>query len=398
MKRRFRISFVLLLGILLLGIGLIGLATVPDLMQYAYIPPAKEVSAEESRMAEPVLQKYDDAMASMGEAFPGMTLHGVRSGVKLQNGKTSQGDIYLYAVGPSWNDVYTPRIVKGRPIGRLDAEKNNKVIVLDEQTSFLLFGSDADPVGRTVLFSDGDDYTGKPTSLNGQYLEVVGVAAHSRKIGETGSYAAWVPLGPESDYSLMVASVTAGSMEYYTMFQEQAKKTIGTDAQAGTAISMTREKTMALLPLLVAFVVLAVWILKRLFRRIGEYGKLQIEKVRAESRRRYALQLIPYAAGHLVLPALLIILAVAACYGVAVLAISPLRVFPEWIPETLGEYTSWISRFWVLAGRAAEPVSMKTPELGQMQLWSGLINWGTLLILLYAAKNTLTGAGKRKED
>ena len=69
MKRRFRISFVLLLGILLLGIGLIGLATVPDLMQYAYIPPAKEVSAEESRTAEPVLQKYDDAMASMGEAM-----------------------------------------------------------------------------------------------------------------------------------------------------------------------------------------------------------------------------------------------------------------------------------------------------------------------------------------
>ena len=41
MKRRFHLSFLLLAGILMLGAGLIGLTTVPDLMQYAFIPQAE---------------------------------------------------------------------------------------------------------------------------------------------------------------------------------------------------------------------------------------------------------------------------------------------------------------------------------------------------------------------
>ena len=80
------------------------------------------------------------------------------------------------------------------------------------------------------------------------------------------------------------------------------------------------------------------------------------------------------------------------------LAIHPLTIFPEWIPDTLGEYTSWINRFWTLVGQAAAPVNLRTPELAQIQLWKGLIQWGTLLILLWAAKNALTGSRKRKED
>ena len=38
MERKFRFSFLLLVGILLLGAGLIGLTTVPDVLQYAFLP------------------------------------------------------------------------------------------------------------------------------------------------------------------------------------------------------------------------------------------------------------------------------------------------------------------------------------------------------------------------
>ena len=38
MERKFRFSFLLLAGILLLGAGLIGLTSVPDVMQYAFLP------------------------------------------------------------------------------------------------------------------------------------------------------------------------------------------------------------------------------------------------------------------------------------------------------------------------------------------------------------------------
>ena len=392
MKRKFRISFVLLLGILLLGAGLIGLTTVPDLMQYAFLPSAEQgsslpeaddadmPSAGRSAAEADLLEQYDHVMETMSAAFPRLTVHGVIPDVTLTNEGRYQS-VFVYAVGPSWDAVYAPRIVKGRPILRLDMENKSGVIVLDEGTAFTLFGIE-DPLGKTV-------------EMNGEYLEVVGVAAHGRKIGEPQQNAVWIPLRRYEDCSMAVVSAPADSAEYYTMFESQAGDFF---SREGTMISMTREKTAAMLPLLAVFVILAIWVMKRVFSRIGEYGKIQIAKVRAESRRRYALQLIPYAIGHLVLPALLIVLAVAACYGVAVLAIGPLKTFPDSIPDTLGEYTSWVEKFWYLTGQAAKPVTLKTPELAQVQLWGGMILWGTLLILLRAAKNTLTGSGKRKEE
>ena len=392
MKRKFRLSFVLMLGILLLATGLIGLATVPDLLQYVYLSPAGQESFApeasdpdgtapvKTALAESPVDKFDKAMETMRTAFPSLTMHGVKSDAKLSNGNTMKS-VYLYSVGPNWNDVYTPQIVQGRPLVRMDAEKENKVVVLDEDTAFTFFGSGTDPIGQIV-------------EVDGQKMQVVGIAAHSRKIGEPQENAAWIPLTRYEGNDLMVLSVPADSADMYSVFDSQTKSSFGN----GTVISTIREKTMAMLPLLVVFVIVAIWLIKHLFRWIGEYGKTQIEKVRAESKRRYALQLIPYAAGQLIVPALLSVLAVAACYGIAMLAIHPLTIFPEWIPDTLGEYTSWISRFWILVGQAAAPVNLRTPELGQIQLWQGMILWGTLLILLWAAKNTLSGFRKRKED
>ncbi len=409
MKRSFRFSFILLAGILLLAGGLIGLAATPDLIQYAFLPPAEQDDPfladqsstgqmqtgdvddpedslpEQSRAGQSgqentLLDLYDKALESMGDLFPKLTLHGVKADASVRKGKNGQNGIFLYSVGPSWNDVYTPRIVKGRPILRLDAENRAPVIVLDEKTAFTLF--------------QGGNAIGETVELDGETREVVGIAAHSRQVGETGEYAAWIPLAAAKSCDLMVLSAPAASANYYTMFETLAKDACG----KGTTISMGREKTMAMLPLLVLFVILAIWLLTRWIGWVAGYGRRQIEKVRAESKRRYTLPLIPYASGQLLPPALLLILSVAACYGVAVLAISPVKTFPEWIPDTLGEYTSWISRFWYLAGKAAEPVTMKTPELARVQLWSGMIRWGAMLVLLRAAKTALTGFGKKKEE
>ena len=97
MKRKFRISFVLLLGILLLGAGLIGLTTVPDLMQYAFLPSAEQgsslpeaddadmPSAGRSAAEADLLEQYDHAMETMSAAFPRLTVHGVIPDVTLTN-------------------------------------------------------------------------------------------------------------------------------------------------------------------------------------------------------------------------------------------------------------------------------------------------------------------------
>ncbi len=403
MKRRFHLSFLLLAGILMLGAGLIGLTTVPDLMQYAFIPQAEtdalmpasspaetealtqDLSGEDTdsfsrpstEIKTVMLDKYDKALDGMGSAFPGLTLHGIRNDTGLGIVTGISQSVCLYATGPSWNEAYTPRIVKGRELVRLDAEMQNDVIILDEKTAFKFFQAE-DPIGRTV-------------TLNGTEMEVAGVAAHSRRIGETMENAAWVPLDKVTDCELMVLSAVSPSVSLFSVFQKQAEEYFGSN---GTAISLKKEKIRALMPLLLVFLVVAIWLLKRWISWLGGYGRARMAEVRAESRRRYALHLIPYLAGKLLPVALMIIATVAACYGVAVLAVRPLWIFPEWVPETLGEYPSWISKFWDLTSAAAKTITIKTTELAEVQFWSSLILWGTILIMLRAAKNTLAGMRK----
>ena len=390
MKRRYHLSFLLLAGVLMLGAGLIGLTTVPDLMQYAFIPqaateifiPEPSPAATDPASQQPaetkitMLEQYDKALEEMGSVFPKLTLHGIKNDTGLSANDLSQS-VCLYVTGPSWNEVYTPRIVNGRVLARLDMELQNDVIILDEKTAFTFFHAE-DPVGRTV-------------TMNGDEMEVAGVAAHSRRIGETMENVAWVPLDKVTDCELMVLSAASSSTTLFPVFRDQAQSFFGTN---GTAISLKKEKTRALMPLLLVFLVVAIWLLKRWISWLGGYGRIRLAEVRAESKRRYVLQLIPYLAGKLLPVALLIVLTAAACYGVAALAVRPLWTFPEWVPETLGEYPSWISKFWDLTSTAAKTISIKTTELAEVQFWSGLILWGTILILLRAAKNTLAGMRK----
>ena len=218
MERKFRFSFLLLVGILLLGAGLIGLTTVPDVLQYAFLPssvsntetmlPAETTEDDSSIAAEPAQKKpevsatplydlYKKAAENMGELFPKLTMHGVKAGVNLEVEGVDPQSVYLYSLGPHWNEVYYPNVVKGRILGSIDAEEALEVVVLDEETAFKFF-RDVDPIAQLVTYG-------------GKKLEVAGVAPHSKKLGETGDFAAWVPLDQLTDADLLILSAPAKS-------------------------------------------------------------------------------------------------------------------------------------------------------------------------------------------
>ena len=402
MERKFRFSFLLLAGILLLGAGLIGLTTVPDVMQYAFLPssvsptetalPAETAAEDLSAAAEPAKKKpeasttplldlYKKAAESMGELFPSLTMHSVKAGetISIHDSDKRQESIYLYAIGPHWNEVYYPYVRKGRLLGTADAEAASEVVVLDEKTAVKLF-QDVNPVDQPVAWGE-------------KRLEVAGVAPHSRRLGEHGEFAAWVPLDLVTDADLLVLSAPAGTGDMFPAFKRYAENAIGT----GTAINLAQEKFRALMPLLLVFVIAAIWFMKRWIRWLAGYIRIQTEKVKAESKRRYIMKLLPYAAGQILPVILLIAATIGACFLVAVVALRPMLIFPEWIPETLGEYEPWIQRFWQLVGVSAQPVTLKTPELAEVQFWSSLVLWGTFVVLLRAAKQTLMGMFKKNE-
>ena len=354
--KKLRISLVLLvLGALLAGVGAVGLSLGPGLIQYAFLPPADTGG---------LLDSLSRAQTALAESFPLLTLHGQKSGAALTAGSASQNNVCLYLTGPAWNEVYPRRFLSGRPVSRVDVEQKNPVIVLDRETAFLFFG-DRDPLGQSV-------------TLDGTRLEVIGVAEHSRRLGETGSYAAWVPLGTVKDCELMVLSAPAGSRGLLTAFQTAASDAFG----AGTVISLPKEGERALMILRWPGLILALWGLMLGIRGYMAFCGRQWRLVREESRRLYAARLLPKALLRLLPAALLGAVLIAAGAGIAVLAVGPAQVFPEWVPESLGDFSTWVSRFWNLTADAAKSVSLRTPELAELRFFGALIRWGVVLMLL----------------
>ncbi len=369
MKHRFVFSLLLVLGLLLLAAGLAGILSGPDLLQYAFRPP-------ESRDTS-MSHTLEKARETMGDAFPVLTLHGQKSGAVLTAGDSSVSDVCLYMAGASWNEVYPRNYPAGRPISGLDAEQKARVIVLDEETAFALFG-EADPLGKPVTYGDTK-------------LEVVGVASHTRSLGEPGARAAWVPLDLFIDCDLYVLSAPGSSdAALRAVFQTGAAEVFG----AGTLVSLYREKISATVMLRFAVLVLAVWLLKYWIRVLGRFGRRQFNLIRRRSKQCYFARLFPYALGRLLPLLLLVLLTVGAGYGLALLAISPIRAFPDWVPESLGDFSAWVSRFWDLAGASARAVSLQTPEAAAIRVWAVLVRWGLLCSLLGGIR-VITGRKKK---
>ncbi len=357
MKKRKSRILLLILGLALLIAGLAGLAAGPRLVQFAFLPKTEKT--------QELLEGLDKAREELADPFPLLTLHGQKNGVTLTVNQISQNDICLYLTGPSWNEVYPRRFLKGRPVSPVEAEQAAKVIVLDEETAFLFFG-DRDPLGKTVTLGD-------------QMLEVIGVAEHTRRMGETGAHAAWTPLGTVPDCDLMVLSASvSGNSSLLAVFRSAAVSAVG----EGTLISLPKEGARATMLLRVVGLILALWALAKALRLLGVFSRRQMDSVREESRKRYAGRLIPFALIRLAPVALLTALAIAAGFGLALLAAEPARIFPEWVPESLGDVSAWVTRFWSISGSFAEPVSLKTPELTELRFWAALVRWGIVLTLL----------------
>ena len=370
MKKSIHFSFLALIGILLVAAGLIGLYSAPKLSQYAFLPAAEKT--------EETLERLDALQENLRESFPLITIHGQKSGVTLTAGTVSRNEVCLYLTGPGWHEVYPRRYLSGRPISRLDVENGSRVIVLDQETAFRLFST--------------DDAAGKKVTVDGTELEVIGVCVHSRRIGETGENAAWVPLGVIGSPELMTVTVpSAGGSSLMTVFQTAAREAFG----AGTLISLRKETMRQTILLRTVLLILAVWLLLGWMKIHNRLWRGTVGKIRTEREKRYPGSLIPYAAVRLLPVMAMTVATVAVGYLLAVVAVSPAYTFPEWIPESLGDLSKWVSRFWNLTGESARAVTLKTPELAEIRFFGGMVRWGTVLALL---GNLMTATRGRKTD
>ena len=358
MARKRRIHLLIPLGGLLILAALIGLLGTPRLIQYAFLP-RDELSVYLERM-EPFEQALDGAAAVAA-------LHGVKADVSLSvEGGASEGGVTLYMVGPRWNEVYPRPMAVGEPLSPAALAARDKAIVLDEKLTFRLFG-DRDPLGQAVRLGEQD-------------FEVVGVARHRRRIGETGPYAAWIPLGSDasSGCDLMVVSAISGiDGGLMTLIGGAAKENFG----PGTLYGLFKERMRAtmilrLIALALALRLLGVWIgaLKRA-------GASCLAEYRARMKENYFSRVIGFALSRAALMLLAAAATLAACWALMNFFVEPVTVFVEWVPEVLVSFGSIRGRFWELTGAAAAPVSFVTAEMAELRFWAFLLRWGVVCTL-----------------
>ena len=366
MTKKRRIHWLIPLGCLLAAVALVGLMGTPRLIQYALLP-GDELSS--------YIDRVEDVTRALDGAAEIVTLHGIKNGapVSVDEG-AAESDVALYMVGARWNEAYPRRMTDGECLSYAAIAARDRAVVLDDKLAFKLFG-DHEPVGQRVL-------------IGGQRFEVVGVAAHTRGVGEACQYAAWIPLGSEETLGcdLMVATAVSGiDGGLMTLFEGEARDFFG----PGTLYGLMKERMRAgmilrFIALALALRLLALWIgvLKRV-------GGAWIAEYRARMKEAYFSKVLGFALSRCLAMLLAAAATLAACWALMNFFVGPVMVFVEWVPEVLVSFNSIRGRFWEITGAAAAPVTYVTAEMAELRFWAFLLRWGVIAALIGALLDRL---------
>lgn len=367
-----QIHFLLPIGLVMIVFALIGLMSTPKLLQYAFQPEVTLIDMQDS---------MDDVREEL-EDFT-LTLHAVSNGVSISTeGEQSMSDVILYSVDARYYECYPQSLTSGRLIAHADIADAQQVIVLDEKLAFQLFG-DKDPLEQSVTIGD-KSYT------------VVGLAAHSRRIGEIGSYAAWIPLSCADDDTscdvAVVTAVTSGASDMGVLFESAVKTRMG----AGSLYILSKENMRSTLALRLIALVIVVRLIALWIRLLIRLGKRMLDEVLTRLKESYMTALLGYAAVRALAMLALVSATLLACWGLMNLFIQPVLVFTEWIPEVIVSLSSIQGRFWELCAAAAQPVSYMTAEMAEIRFYAGFVRWGVMTALIGLVMTLITSRRDKK--
>ena len=402
-KRKTRGKWLLALGALLMAAGLCMLALQPSVLQYCIVAPtdeaAPEPSGQEAAGQEAQTAKQESgALKALYDAWQtrvGEDLSEVLSAASIAardygfalSGEGGSATATLTAVGESWFAVYPRYLVSGRLMTQQELKNGDRLIVLDEPLAFKLFPT-ADPIGREL-------------TIGTERYEVIGVVRYRRSVGEYEQYQAYIPYTSAAEDRLPMEIVEVCGAALPQSGASRAFEDAAENWQAGGTFTDTDKEAMrggivarALAIALGLYLIL--YLLRRLNRRTAGLGA----DIRARLRREYFRDMLPGLLPRFGLLALGYAALLAAAYGVLTLAIEPMYVFTEWIPDVLVELSSITERFWQLTSAAAAPTAIRTKEYAEVRFWSGLVRWGAISALtgaLVMALSARRGKDRNKE-
>ncbi len=367
-----RIHFLLPIGLVMIVFALFGLYSAPKIQQYAFQP-------------EQTLLDVQESMADVRSELPDytLTLHAVANGVALTTESEQMiSDVVLYMVDTRYNECYPQKITSGRPLAYSDIADGEHALVLDEKLAFQLFG-DRDPIDQKV-------------EIRGKTYKVVGLAKHTRRIGEIGAYAAWIPIScADDDTTCDVAVVTAvdnggGDMSVFLT------STVQTNLGVGTLYSLSKERMRSTMALRLMALVIVIRLLAKWIRLVMRLGAHWLADFRACLKESYMKTLAGYFTARALAMLALAAGTLAVCWGLMNVFIEPVLVFAEWIPEVLVSFSSIQGRFWELCAEAAKPISCMTAEMAELRFFAGFLRWGVIAMLIGLVMTLITPRAEQK--
>ena len=384
--RRFTL-FVLIVGMALLAYACIAAYREPDVLEYMFA--ADEVTAipdEDGDVSytsdlSTQLETMDDVREELSESVRAVTLTGTMTQAVLtpEGGDPASGT--LYALGEDAFAV-TPRYLRaGRLFYPEELEKGERVLLLDEAFALALFRM-TDVIGREAEFG-------------GETYRVVGVLRHSRRVGEEGEYAAYIPLAAAEKSGVQLQTLTLSAVPVansgaMTAFKSAAVRLNGN----GTFYDIRQEKVGATMWARYLLCALAFAVLYRLLLRWAEGVKRFVARIRQRLLQSYMPRLLPWvSASCLWRAAALSAIALSAAWVFTQL-IAPVYVYPDYIPAVLVEPEEIVKTFWNLQSQGAAGTVYRTVSAVRMAYFAGLCRWGTALTL-YGVLRVRRGKGER---
>lgn len=368
-KVKCRVGLLSILGLCLVVLGYGLTMCVDDMFQY--ILP---ISAVEPGNNDNLKMYYeaDERIQSLRESLPVYTIAGRAQNLTVRGEGGQSTETTLYAVGKGYFELYHEHLLRGRLISETDVNKGKNVVVLDDEAELVLF--------------KGDSALEKTVYIDGIEMQVVGIIDGKRRLGEAGEHLVYVPIT-----SLYKNGIKTDTMEITAIGVDNTsspvimENTLKNWSSSGSFYNLSKLKMGATLPVRWIIVFLGIKTLLVLAERANRWVAKQIEMFRNELQRCYFLQILGRVIWKMIVALIAYCILAMGMFGIVRIAVQPMYVFGEWIPESIVELTSIVDCIWNQIETKSVSIECASRLSVCLDIAEELIKWGVILVFLGCA-------------
>lgn len=368
-KVKCRVSLLSILGLCLVVLGYGLTMCVDDMIQYILPITAVETGSDNNLK---LYYEADERMQSLRESLPVYTIAGRGQNLTVRGEGGQSIETTLYAVGKGYFELYHEQLLRGRLISEADINKGKNVVVLDDGAELELF--------------KGDSALEKTVYIDGIEMQVVGIIDGKRRLGEAGVHLVYVPIT-----SLYKNGIKTDTMEItaigvdITSSPVIMENTLKNWSSSGSFYNLSKLKMGATLPVRWIIVFLGIKTLLVLVGRANRWVARQVEMFRNELQRCYFLQILGRAIWKMIVALIAYCILAMGMFGIVRIAVQPMYVFGEWIPESIVELTSIVDCIWNQIETKSASIECASRLLVCLDIAEELIKWGVILVFLGCA-------------